>query len=165
MPGMERATQVAGLLSELTHASPAGYAIALHVTFATPSFLFQTYPAEWSAYYSVNGLVIQDPTVQWGMQNVGHVDWADLAADDPADVLGKARAHGLRHGFSFALIEGDSRSIAGFARGDRPFTAQERAEISAKVTQLHTLTANPKAMPKAVADALHALAVNQSQRS
>lgn len=159
---MERPVRVAELLAALRTQAPAGYAIALHVKFSTPTFLFQTYPEDWAAYYSENGLVMQDPTVLWGFYNEGHAIWADLAAEDEKGILTKAAEHGLVHGFTTALVRGDSRSLAGFARADRAFTQDEIAEISQTVAILHDLTANSQAMPKPVADALRALSVNQS---
>jgi len=41
---MTRTLSVAALLHELDHRSPAGCAIALHIRFTTPTYLFQTYP-------------------------------------------------------------------------------------------------------------------------
>jgi len=159
---MERAAKVAETLSALKRLAPSGYAIALHVNYTTPAFLFQTYPAGWSVEYSAKGLVMHDPTVQWGFHNEGAIDWADLAEQDGEGVLRRAAAHGLRHGFSAALVEGESRSMAGFARKDRPFTGDERDVITAMLADLHALTANWQAMPKAVLGALKALSVNQA---
>ena len=49
------------LLAELKEIAPAGFAIALHVGFNSPKFLFQTYPSKWLKEYSENGLVMNDP--------------------------------------------------------------------------------------------------------
>jgi len=142
--------------------SPGGYAVALHLSYSAPAFLFQTYPPEWSTFYAENGLMLHDPTVQWGVANLGYVDWADLADKDPQGVLIRAAEHGLHHGFSAAVLEGDSRSLVGFARSDRAFTQAERDALIGAMSHLHEVTLDHQAMPKAQADALRALAVNQS---
>ncbi len=68
---MDENTKIGQLLGELDDLCPSGYAIALHIRYTTPAFLFQTYPKEWMEYYSQNGLVLHDPTVRWGLANTG----------------------------------------------------------------------------------------------
>ncbi len=80
----------AGILrtvERLTALAPSGYAIALHVRFTTPTFLFQTYPREWIEVYTQRGYVMSDPTVMWGFSNTGRVRWSDLADQDSAGML------------------------------------------------------------------------------
>lgn len=160
---MERTLQVAEILAAFRHQAPAGYAAALHMKFTTPGFLFQTYPSGWNAEYSAQGFVMEDPTVHWGLHNEGHVLWSDLTGNDPAGVLARAAAHGLTHGFTAALVREGTRSLAGFARGDRPFEEAEIAAIIDGLERLHTLTADAGAMLRPEAAALRALAVNQTQ--
>lgn len=162
---MAHAEQVARLLSQLKKLAPAGYAIAVHISYSTPKFLFQTYPDDWSADYTARGLVMHDPTVQWGFHNEGHVLWSDLAGQDPKAVLKAAARHGLRFGFTAALFKDESRSLAGFSRGDRPFTPDEIARIERDLHSLHDLTRAADDFSKAEKDALKALSVSQSQPS
>lgn len=126
---------------QLIHArATAGYALALHFGVHAPRYLFQTYPAEWTAIYADEGLMLLDPAAAWGLARTGRVTWADLAGADHAGVLARAAEHGLRHGLSVAVLRGGSRSVAGFARGDRPFTREEEEEVEAAVTALHDAT-------------------------
>jgi LuxR family transcriptional regulator len=99
----------------------AGFAPAFHVRFTTPTFLFQTYPKDWLDYYSQNGLVMSDPTVMWGFENTGAVDWAALQANDSAGVLAKAAEYGLKHGATYATEIDGSHSIGTFARTQTVF--------------------------------------------
>ena len=126
---------------------PSGYAIALHIRYTTPAFLFQTYPKEWMEYYSQNGLVLHDPTVRWGLANTGTEYWYALRDDDATGVFDKAADFGLRYGFVRALMHDKSRTVASFARGDRDYSADEVERISEILDLLDQKTANPDSLP------------------
>jgi len=129
-------------LAQLDALCSAGYAIALHIRYTTPKFLFQTYDKEWMKTYSEKGLVLKDPTVMWGFGNTGVARWNDLAELDEAGVLDMAKKYGLKHGFTFAIDQDTSKSIASFARSDREFSDAEVNEITGIVQELHDYTAN-----------------------
>ena len=86
-----------------------------------PTYLFQTYPKRWMDQYSGSGLLVQDPTVHWGMNNVGRVRWSDLEAIDSHGVLERAKDFGIMNGVTIAVLIAGSRSIASFARADRDY--------------------------------------------
>lgn len=132
--------EIMGSLSQLNALCPTGYAIALHIRFTTPQLLFQTYPKPWIEIYSEKGLVLKDPTVLWGFTNVGTMLWSGLSDLDTENVLGQASEYGLKFGFTFALDNGDSKTISSFARPDREFTADEIDAISKVVGELHQTT-------------------------
>ena len=129
-------------LAQLDALCSSGYAIALHIRYTTPKFLFQTYDKEWMKTYSEKGLVLKDPTVMWGFGNTGIARWSDLTELDEAGVLNMAKKYGLELGFTFAIDSGESKSITSFARVDRDFTNAEIDEISKIVQELHDYTAN-----------------------
>lgn len=131
---------IATLLHELDKRSPSGFAIALHVRFTRPTYLFQTYARPWMDHYSEAGLVMHDPVVRWGLQNVGHRRWSDLAAIDDGGVFAQARDHGLMNGAAIALADSRSRSIAAFARADREYTDEEIADLEGWLVRLHAAT-------------------------
>ncbi len=137
---MSENSEVVALLRQIGAASPAGFAIALHVGFTAPKYLFQAYPRDWIARYSELGLVLKDPTVHWGFANTGSCRWSDLEGNDPAGVMAMAREHGLHYGVTLALLEDGSRSVASFARSDREFDTGEIAAISGLFDQLHAET-------------------------
>ena len=91
------------------------------ISFTTPTYLFQTYPKRWMDYYSSAGLVLHDPTVHWGLSNLGHIRWVDLEAIDPKGVLERAKDFGIMSGVAIAVLISGSRSIASFARADREY--------------------------------------------
>ncbi|MBI1492067.1 autoinducer binding domain-containing protein [Halocynthiibacter styelae] len=156
---MSQELTISPLLRTLDDLCPAGYAIALHIRFTTPMFLFQTYSREWIDIYTRKGLVMQDPTVRWGFENNGTETWANLAGSDEAGVLTEAAEHGLKFGFVHALELQDSRSVASFARGDRDFTAEEVAAITGILVQLHELTRDTDALSDAEIAALKTLSI------
>ena len=161
---MDKIGTIRELLEKLQGYSPSGFAVALHVQFTTPRFLFQSYDREWMDLYSAKGLVMHDPTVRWGLENAGMVDWADLAANDPADVMGQARAHGLAHGLTLSVVEGDSKSVGSFSRGDRPFTGSEKDKISDLFRDLHLATLSVTDGDRDLEDMLKRLSVDLTHR-
>ncbi|WP_291335699.1 autoinducer binding domain-containing protein [Albidovulum sp.] len=135
---MKGQDSISTLLAKLHAASPAGFAIALHVRFTAPRYLFQSYAKEWLDTYSREGLVLHDPVVRWGFTHEGTIRWSAL--DDPAGVMDRAAAHGLRHGAVVAFVRDGSRTMAGFARGDRELTDDEIATLKRILEDLHDLT-------------------------
>jgi LuxR family transcriptional regulator len=156
---MSGQAEIQAKLVALQALTPAGYALAFHVRFTTPTFLFQTYDRKWLDHYSQHGYVMSDPTVHWGFENRGVCDWEDLKANDPADVLVAADAHGLKHGISWAIGDDSSHSLGSFARSDRKFTEDEIAELITIVTELHDLTNNLQALSPEMAAALKELSI------
>ena len=140
MDRLKRAS-VAALLHDLDRRSPAGCAIGLHVRFTTPRFMFQSYPKRWMDQYSGSGLLVLDPTVHWGMNNVGWVRWQDLEPIDTHGVLERAKDYGLMNGVTIALLSDGSRSIASFARSDRDYEMSEISELELAFGELHKTTA------------------------
>jgi LuxR family transcriptional regulator len=146
-------------LQQIHRRATAGYALSLHFGVHAPRYLFQTYPAAWNAIYADEGLVLLDPAAAWGLARTGRVTWADLAPSDHAGVLARAARHGLRHGLSVAVVRGNSRSIASFAREDRPFTPEEEDEVEAALTALHDATRPDARLSLAQREVLRRLSV------
>jgi len=154
---MEPAEKIRDIIIALEAQSPAGFAIAFHIRFTRPDFLFQTYSKTWTDIYSQSGFVMHDPIVRWGFENTGAIRWSML--DDPVGVLEKARPHGLVYGFACAVENGGTRSVAGFARADREFTDAEIAAIAAQVATLHDETAKAGAMSAETREELRQMSI------
>ncbi|WP_432256463.1 autoinducer binding domain-containing protein [Limimaricola sp. AA108-03] len=151
-------------LVRLGELAPAGFAIALHVRFQTPSYMFESYPPSWLETYAREGFLLQDPTVRWAMRHSGTKRWSDLGAFDEADVLGRARAHGLAHGITHSIHDGTALSIAGLARPDREFSAHEIREACEILQRLHDVTHRRETLGTDVSATLHEMAVVMTQR-
>jgi LuxR family transcriptional regulator, quorum-sensing system regulator SdiA len=136
-----RRAGVAALLHDLDQRSPAGCAIGLHIRFTAARYMFQSYPKRWMDQYSRSGLIQLDPTVRWGMSNVGWILWGDLEAIDEHGVLERAKDFGLMNGLTVAVLIDGSRSIASFARSDRDYAPPEIAELEEIFADLHRATA------------------------
>ncbi len=156
---MKPNVDISAVLSKLMEIAPAGFAVALHIRFTSPAFMFQTYPKGWIEEYSRDGLVAHDPTVAWAFSNEGHVAWADLVPQDRAGMLQRAASHGLRHGLAVSIARPGDRSLGGFARADRDFTPDEVARIEAAVAELHDSTDPAQPIPADVRESLHRLSV------
>lgn len=154
-----RRASVAALLHNLDRRSPAGCAIGLHIRFTTPRYMFQSYPKRWMDQYSSSGLMVKDPTVRWGMSNVGWVRWGDLEGIDSHGVLDRAKDYGIMNGVTIALLIEGSRSIASFARSDRDHEAHEIEELGQDFEALHRTTANLNALSEGDQLALKDLSV------
>jgi LuxR family transcriptional regulator, quorum-sensing system regulator SdiA len=155
---LNRAT-IAELIGLLNAESPSGFAIALHIRFTAPTFLFQSYPIEWTDKYTAEGLVMQDPTVAWGFSQTGAIRWSALEGADTAGVLERARAYGMEFGVTMALQPGELRSVASFARGDREYRDDEIAEIDRLFAQLHASTEGTEQLTADDIAALRAMSI------
>lgn len=138
---MTNRAKIAGLITDVDKASPAGFALGLHIEYTTPRFMFQTYPKKWLEIYSARGLLVHDPVVMWGFEHAGAIRWRDLLDEDDRGVMAEARRYGMTHGVTIAIHSGKFRSIGGFARSDRDYFDVEIDELKALVWRLHDETA------------------------
>ncbi|SHI90188.1 autoinducer binding domain-containing protein [Wenxinia saemankumensis] len=157
-----RSEALLGPLRDLVRIAPAGFAIGLHVRFASVRFMLQSYPRAWIDEYSARGYGIHDPTVAWGMANTGRIAWADMAVtgDDAARVMDLAARAGLVHGLTVAHVASASRSVASFARSDRPFTGDEGARIEDLTGALHDATLDLERLPAGFRPRLVAMGIS-----
>lgn len=156
---MSLQSEIVRSVEQLKAFAPAGYAVALHVRFTTPTFLFQTYPREWIDHYSQRGYLMSDPTVLWAFSHTGRVRWSDLADTDSSGMLAEAAARGMKHGFTLSTDAGGSQSLASFTRGDRDFTDAEIDAIEALFQGLHRDTLGLSRLSPATHDAIKRLSV------
>ncbi len=145
-------------LDELGLLAPAGYFIGLHIRFTSPLMIYQTYDQRWVEYYTAKAYVLRDPATIWGMANTGAIRWSDPAFTDPHGILPEAATFGLRYGLTVACGPTSSRSIAGFARADREFDAQEVQLVKSCVERMHDRFVQPASLTQAQLEALRCLA-------
>lgn len=160
---MTDSQNVMRIMVSMSEKSPSGFAVALHARFTAAEYVHQTYSKAWSAIYSQNGYVMQDPTVSFGFQQLGCVRWSALAAQDTKKIYEQARAFGLVYGFACAVeIEG-SRSFAGFSREDREYDDAEMATMETELGDLHRLTSIPGLLSPTLREELRQLAVQYTK--
>lgn len=145
-------------LSRLTELAPKGYALGLHIRFASAHIMIQTYDPRWIEVYTEKGYMLCDPLVSWGFGNEGVVRWSAIDHPDPHNVFGQAAAFGLTYGVAVSHGAVASRTIGGFARSDREFTDAEMAAIQAIVRQLHDDSTPPESLTAAQRMALRLIA-------
>ncbi|SFC87218.1 autoinducer binding domain-containing protein [Tropicimonas isoalkanivorans] len=156
---MNHTREVHDILAEMQGLCTAGFAVALHVIFTTPRFLFQTYDPVWAKVYSEKGLVMRDPTVKWALQNDGMIDWQDLEDDDPAEVIRQAREHGIEYGFAASVCQNDSRSIGSFTSKDGAFSEEVKQSLMTLFRRLHEITNVDEDTEDTLSDLLKRLSV------
>jgi LuxR family transcriptional regulator len=137
---MDRAAALIDLFDGLGDMSPGGYAIGLHLSFTTSKYIFQTYPRNWMEAYSRKGMILQDPTIRWGLENTGSVRWSDLEGSDPGGVIAEARGHGLVEGLSISVATDASRSLGSFATPGQPFDGATVTELSDRLRRMHKIS-------------------------
>lgn len=147
---MDHKDRVSLCLRRIRRASPGGFAIALHIKFATSRYLLQAYEKDWIDTYNREGLVMHDPTVRWGLENTGSRRWSALKDLDSHGVFDRAAAFGLNYGLTVAIVEDGSPSIASFVRADREFSDGEAGDIVADLGELHHLTRNAPVLTPSV---------------
>lgn len=145
-------------LSRLTDLSPKGYALGLHIRFASAHLMIQTYDPRWTEVYTEKGYMLGDPTVFWGFGEEGAIRWSALELPDPHGILEQAAAHGLTYGLTVAYGPTSSRTIGGFARDDREFTDEEIVQIREIVQDLHEKSTPPEQLTSAQRMALRLIA-------
>ena len=165
---VDREFNVGVLLERLVPLAPSGFAVALHIRYTAPRFLFQNYPRRWRDHYSKMGLVMFDRTVAWGLSHEGAVRWSDLeaaASTEERRVFDAARRHGLNFGLTVAMADGSTRSIGSAARGDREFTDDECADILSCVSDLHEATGADQHLTEADHATLHRLSIHLTRET
>ena len=145
-------------LARLKRLAPKGYALGLHIRFASAHIMVQTYDPEWIERYTSRGYMLCDPIVSWGFANTGSSRWSELDFPDPHDVLGQAAAFGLNYGVAISHGPVSSRTIGGFARGEREFTDEEISKIRETVAMLHEESTPPESLTSAQRHALRLVA-------
>ena len=154
------------MLSDLDDMSPGGFAIALHIKYNTPTFMFQTFPERWVEHYSKHGLVIKDPAVHWAFSNTGFIRWRDLVEDnpDPFSVMEQSRRYGLAYGFTASNHNGQMRTLGGFARSDRDYLDAEIADIRNRLERLDRQTLHLDALSDQDTAALQKMSIRLTHR-
>ena len=102
---------------------------------------------------------MHDPTVRWGLENVGMINWTELARQDTAEVIEKAKNFGILHGATMSIFDRESRSVGSFSRGDRYFTDTEIAFLKDAFQRLHLETSSIDAQDEDFPNALTRLSV------
>ena len=102
---------------------------------------------------------MHDPTVHWGLNNVGRIRWSDLEAIDSKGVLEEARNFGIMSGVAISVLISESRSIASFARADREYDEDEMAQFERDLGRLHLATIDVAELSKRDRQALTDLSI------
>lgn len=145
-------------LAQLSDLAPNGYALGLHIRFASAHLMIQTYDPRWTEIYTERGYMLADPTVFWGFGHEGATRWSEINLPDPHGVLDQAASFGLIYGVAVACGPTSSRTIGGFARDDREFNDDEIEDIIKIVERLHEASTPPEQLTPAQRMALRLIA-------
>ena len=145
-------------LARLKRLAPQGYALGLHIRFASAHIMVQTYDPAWIERYTTRGYMLCDPLVSWGFSTTGTSRWSALNYPDPHNVLKQAAEFGLNFGIAVSYGPLSSRTIGGLARSDREFTDEEIEQIFETVKLLHEESTPPDSLTDAQRHALRLVA-------
>lgn len=152
-------------LARLREIASTGFVIALQVRYMTATYMFECYPQEWLDVYARDGLLMRDPTLRWAMHNAGATRWTALEEVDGAGVFRRARPYGLVHGHTQSILDGDVRSMGGFARPDRDFTDAEIEETGELLQLLHDVSHKRMTFGTQASARLHDMSIALKERS
>ena len=153
---LHKDVQIAALLAELAGICDRGFALAVHIRYTRPTLLYQSYDQAWVDHYSERGYMLSDPTVHWGLMNVGCIDWDQLSDQDSAGVIADAVSHGLTHGWTCSEGSATSRSMGSMTR-TTAFSDTQRARCVAIITEIHNQTEGFDSFPAGLQDSLRTL--------
>lgn len=158
---MGRNQTIDDMLTKLGHDSPGGYYVALHIRFAAPLMMFQTFNPDWTQHYTENAYALRDPLIAWGISTTGATRWSAIDLPDPFGIMAKAADYGLKYGVCISCGPMASRTIASVTREDREFSDTEIAAISSIVLHLHHITEPPDSLTPAEIEALQVVAAGE----
>ncbi len=142
------------LLSDLAEIATDGYYLALHVRFASPLMMFQTFNPDWIDHYIENAYALRDPIIAWGISQSGATRWSDIDLPDPFGIMDKAASFGLTYGVVISCGPMTSRTVASIASATREYTDEEIAAVTGTVLHLHHETQPPDHLTHAEIEAL-----------
>lgn len=137
--------------------APAGYYIAIRISFVFPMVEWNCLPEAWIREYTASGLLVHDPAMAWAYQNQGFVRMRDLVAEDNQGVLELAKYHCLNFGAAVCCVdsdEGSARSFGFFFRSDRDYSTEELEQLHAGLLATHRAYARPKNLTEAELETL-----------
>jgi LuxR family transcriptional regulator, quorum-sensing system regulator SdiA len=150
--------KLAELYDELQTLAPHGYAVGLHIRFATPLVYHSRYPEAWVEYYNANSYYLRDPMVFWGIGTTGTRRWSEIPLPDPFGLLKKARSYGMNYGAVSSYGPITSRSMVGITRSDREFNDNELEALADVTTRLHIAAKPPSELTRSQIEALQCIA-------
>lgn len=124
-------------LSGLGAVAPAGSYLGIRIRQSVADMVVNSYPEAWQQRYRAMSYRLRDPVVAWGLSQEGVMRWRDLEPFDTAGIFADARRHGLVHGVVVSAGDIAMRTIGGFARADRDFTAAEMQYLHQRTLRLH----------------------------
>ncbi len=146
------------LLDKLAPLAPSGYFVGLHIRFASPLIMFQTYDPEWTNIYTEKGYALRDPMIAWGFGDDGAIRWSEINVPDTFGIMEQAKDFGLKFGVAVSCGPLNSRTIAGCARDDREFHTDEMLAIETIIKELHQISEPPTDLTHAQKEALRLIA-------
>jgi LuxR family transcriptional regulator len=155
---MSQGERLNDLYDELDALAPEGFAVGLHIRFASPLIYHSRYPAEWVEYYNANSYYLRDPLVFWGIGTTGTARWSEIPLPDPFGLLKKAAEFGLIYGVVSSYGPITSRSMTGICRSDREFNEEEMATLTELTARLHIAAKPPSELTSAQIEALQCIA-------
>ncbi len=137
--------------------APAGFYIAIRISFIFPVLEQNCLPEDWVREYTASGFLVHDPAMAWAHGNEGRVRIRDLARRDQLGVLELAKYYGLNHGAVVCCVDPGprgERSFGFFFRSDRDYSDAELDQLHDGVLAAHQAFARPRNLTEAELETL-----------
>ncbi|MER2508564.1 MAG: autoinducer binding domain-containing protein [Amaricoccus sp.] len=137
--------------------APAGFYIAIRISFIFPVLEQNCLPDDWVREYTASGFLVHDPAMAWAHGNEGRVRTSDLARRDDLGVLELAKYYGLNHGAVVCCVDPGARgerSFGFFFRSDRDYSDAELDQLHDGVRAAHEAFARPQNLTEAELETL-----------
>lgn len=141
--------------------APAGFYVAVRLSFLSPEEEVNTFRSDWVDLYTARNLALHDPLMRWIYSNDGAARWSEVKIDDPMGVLAAYAASGMTYGAVICISADDARprrTFGYFARTDRELSHIELQQLDAGLRSLHLRAEEPQeSLTRAQCDALKLL--------
>lgn len=130
---------------ELVHAldelGSGGIAIGVGFRRCEPTWVHSTYPQAWIDHYVECGFLAIDPTIQFGLRNIGHALWSDLG---PSPLFEAAARFGIASGNTISIAINGTKTIASVA--GEPWSSNEITSATIIISALHHIHVGTRAL-------------------
>lgn len=137
--------------------APAGFYVAIRISFIFPVLEQNCLPVDWVREYTASGFLVHDPAMAWAHGNEGRIRTCDLASHDGQGVLELAKNYGLNHGAVVCCVDHGApgeRSFGFFFREDREYSDAELDQLRDGLLDAHRAYARPRNLTEAELETL-----------
>lgn len=118
--------------ARLSEIADIGFALVLGLGTSGPRNAITTYPEAWTEIYMREGMMFNDPVLNWVAHNSGHIEWKNMpVTPEGARDMEKAREFGLINGTGISLFFSGEKISVSLCHSRPSLTSTEIREATA----------------------------------